>query len=79
MVKRFMSGSFRFKRSETIIISKDMKRYLDKLKGNSWTAIFRTRHSTYPRLIGIVCEKPVRLQPRHDQQEPMRNAFLNDS
>ena len=32
MVKRFMPGSLRFKRSETIIISKNMKRYLDKLK-----------------------------------------------
>jgi len=32
MVKRFMPGSFRFKRSEVTIISKTMKRYLDKLK-----------------------------------------------
>jgi len=32
MVKRFMSGSFRFKRSEATIISRNMKRYLDKLK-----------------------------------------------
>jgi len=32
MVKRFMLGSFRFKRSVANIISKTMKRYLDKLK-----------------------------------------------
>lgn len=32
MVKRFMSGSFRFKRSVVNIISKYMKRYLDKFE-----------------------------------------------
>ncbi len=32
MVKRFMPGSFRFKRFEGTIISIRMKRYLDNLK-----------------------------------------------
>ena len=46
---------------------------------NSWTAIFRTRHSISPRLIGSACVKPARLPPCRCRLGPMRAAFLNGS